>query len=77
MLDVLVLMDIYPAREEPIPGVTSSLIFDQVKLNEKYLVEREQVMKVLMEQEPTLLVTMGAGDIMQFVSPIKTWMETC
>ncbi|MFH0759568.1 MAG: UDP-N-acetylmuramate--L-alanine ligase [Bacteroidota bacterium] len=74
-LDVLILMEIYPAREEPIPGVTSSLIFDQVKLTEKVLVKREQVLKVLVEQEPELLVTMGAGDINQFVSPIRNWME--
>jgi len=76
LLDVLILMDIYPAREEPVPGVNSSLIFDQVKLKEKYLVSREQVMKVLQEQEPSLLVSMGAGDINQFVSPIKSWMES-
>ncbi len=75
LLDVLILMEIYPAREEPIPGVTSSLIFDQVKLSEKVLVKREQVLKVIMEQEPGLLVTMGAGDINQFVSPIRYWME--
>lgn len=75
LLDVLILMDIYPAREEPVPGVNSSLIFDQVKLKEKYLVSREQLMKVLLEQEPDLLVSMGAGDINQFVSPIKSWME--
>lgn len=76
LLDVLILMDIYPAREEPVPGVSSSLIFDQVKMEEKYLVSREQVMKVLLEQEPGLLVSMGAGDINQFVSPIKNWMES-
>ncbi|MDX2432015.1 MAG: cyanophycin synthetase, partial [Bacteroides sp.] len=75
LLDVLILMDIYPAREEPMPGVNSALIFDQVNMNEKYLVSREQVMKVIMEQEPGLLVTMGAGDINQFVAPLKNWME--
>lgn len=75
LLDVLILMDIYPAREEPMPGVSSALIFDQVNMNEKYLVSREQVMKVIMEQEPGLLVTMGAGDINQFVAPLKNWME--
>lgn len=75
LLDVLILMDIYPAREEPLPGVSASMIFEKVELQEKYLVSREQVMKVLMEQEPQLLVSMGAGDINQFVSPIKNWME--
>lgn len=77
MLDVLVLMDIYPAREKPIPGVSSSMIFDRVTLKEKYLVSREQLMKVIMEQKPGLLLTMGAGDINQFVQPLKTWMERC
>ena len=68
-------MEIYPAREEPIPGVSASIIFDRVDLQDKYLVSREQVLKVLMEHEPGLLVTMGAGDINQFVTPIKGWME--
>ena len=75
MLDVLILMEIYPAREEPIPGVSSALIFDLVNMKEKFMVSREQVMKVVMEQEPGLLVTMGAGDINQFVAPLKSWME--
>ncbi len=75
LLDVLILMEIYPAREEPLPGVSAALIFDQVEMNEKYLVSKEQVMKVLMEQEPGLLVSMGAGDINQFVAPLKNWME--
>jgi UDP-N-acetylmuramate--alanine ligase len=75
LLDVLILLEIYPAREEPLPGVSSALIFDQVEMNEKYLVSKQQVMKVLMEQEPGLLVSMGAGDINQFVAPLKNWME--
>jgi UDP-N-acetylmuramate--alanine ligase len=75
LLDVLILLDIYPAREEPIEGVTSSLIFDQVRLKEKMLVKREQLMRVIKAQDPELLVTMGAGDINQFVSTIKEWMN--
>jgi UDP-N-acetylmuramate--alanine ligase len=75
LLDVLILMEIYPAREEPIPGVSSALIFDRVNMNEKYMVSRDQVMKVLDEQKPDLLLSMGAGDINQFVAPLKNWME--
>lgn len=75
LLDELILMDIYPAREEPIRGVTSSLIFDQVRLKEKMLVSREQLMRVIKASDPELLVTMGAGDINEFVSPIKDWMN--
>lgn len=75
LLDVLILLEIYPAREEAIPGVSSAMIFDMVDMNEKYLVSQEQLMKVLSEQKPGLLVSMGAGDINQFVAPIKSWME--
>ncbi len=75
MLDVLILMEIYPAREKPIPGVTASMIFEKVKLKEKVLVSREQLLRVVKEQDPALLVTMGAGDINQFVTPLKEWIE--
>jgi UDP-N-acetylmuramate--alanine ligase len=75
MLDVLILMEIYPAREEPIPGVNASMILDQVNLKEKMLVTREQLMRVIKARDPELLVTMGAGDINQFVAPITDWMN--
>ncbi len=73
LLDVLILMEIYPAREEPIPGVSASMIFDRVKMKEKMLVSREQLLRVIKEQDPVLLVTMGAGDINQFVAPLREW----
>jgi UDP-N-acetylmuramate--alanine ligase len=75
MLDALILMEIYPAREEPIKGVSSSLILDRVRLKEKVLVSREQVFRVVREQDPELLVTMGAGDISQIVETLREWME--
>ena len=74
VLDELIMMEIYPAREEPIPGVTSSMILDRVRIKEKILVSREQLMPVIRERDPRLLVTMGAGDIDQFVEPIREWM---
>ncbi len=73
MLDELILMEIYPAREEPIPGVNSAMILDRVRLDEKVLVTREQLLRVVKEQDPEVLVTMGAGDINQFVAPLKEW----
>ena len=75
MLDELILMDIYPAREEPIPGVSSSMILDRVKLSEKVLVTREQLFRVIRERDPEILLTMGAGDIDQFVKPIYEWFR--
>lgn len=75
MLDELILLDIYPAREEPIPGVSSELIFREVDLHEKVLIKNEQLIHVLKERDPEILLTMGAGDIDRLVEPLKSWME--
>jgi len=75
MLDELILLDIYPAREAPIPGITSEVIFREVHLAEKVLIKYEQLMNVLQEREPEVLLTMGAGDIDRLVEPLKSWME--
>ena len=75
MLDELVLLEIYPAREEPLPGVTSEIIFRDVKLKEKVLIGSDLLFRVLQERDPEVLLTMGAGDIDKLVEPIKTWME--
>ncbi len=69
-LDELILLDIYPARENPIEGVSSRLIFDRVEMDNKILIEKEQLMQVLAERHPGLLLTLGAGDIDQLVEPI-------
>ena len=73
MLDELILMEIYPAREEAIPGINSRMLLDKVNLKEKVLVSAEQLLRVVRERDPELLVTMGAGDINQFVAPLKEW----
>ena len=73
MLDQLILMDIYPAREEPIPGVNSEMLLDRVQMDEKVLIKREQLLRVVKERDPEVLVSMGAGDINQFVGPLKEW----
>jgi UDP-N-acetylmuramate--alanine ligase len=70
LLDELILLGIYPAREEPIEGVTSALIFEKVELKKKILIEKEQLLRVLEERSPDLLLTLGAGDIDQLVDPI-------
>jgi len=73
MLDELILMEIYPAREEPIPGINSRMLLDKVNLKDKVLVSGEQLLRVVRERDPELLVTMGAGDINQFVAPLREW----
>lgn len=76
MLDQLILLDIYPAREEPIPGVSSQMLLEKIRMKEKVLIEKEQLIRVLSEREPEVLLTMGAGDINQLVAPLKDWMES-
>ena len=63
-------MDIYPAREEPIPGITSKLIFDKIT-SDKVMVTREDIVNRLATNTPEVLVTLGAGDIDKLVEPIK------
>ena len=69
-MDKLILLPIYPAREEPIPGVTSDIIFRDVTAPEKVLVEKEKLMDYLEKEPVDVLVTFGAGNIDRFIGPI-------
>lgn len=69
-VDKLILLDIYPAREEPIPGVTSKIIFDKVTAPEKIMIRKDELMGMLKEEKTDVLVTFGAGDIDRFIEPI-------
>ena len=73
--DKLILLDIYPAREEPIPGVTSEIIFKDVTCNEKVLLKRADLMDYLKTEKPEVLVTLGAGDIDRFVGEIAGMLQ--
>jgi UDP-N-acetylmuramate--alanine ligase len=70
LLDELILLDIYPAREKPIEGVTSQMLLDRVNLMHKKLVKREELLIEIKRALPEILLTLGAGDIDQFVEPI-------
>lgn len=74
-LDKLILLDIYPAREEPIPGVTSDIIFKDVTAPEKILIRKEELMPVLEKEPVDVLVTFGAGNIDRFIGPIKEMLK--
>ena len=74
-VDKLILLDIYPAREEPIPGVTSELIFKDVTAPEKVLITKEKLLETLSQERPDVLVTFGAGNIDRFVEPITEMLE--
>lgn len=69
-LDDIILLPIYPAREEPIPGITSKTILHKINKMDKYHVTKEQLLPLLSALQPELLVTLGAGDIDQLVEPI-------
>ena len=69
-------MDIYPAREEPIEGITSEIIFERLSTENKELVTKESLMERLKEKKIEVLMTLGAGDIDVFVPKIKTWLNT-
>jgi len=63
LLDEAVLIPLYPAREEPVRGVSSELIFNKMKLENKHLVEKEDVAEMLKTAETGIVLTMGAGNI--------------
>ena len=74
-LDKLILLDIYPAREEPIPGVTSEIIFREVTTPEKQLLKRDELMPYLENEPVDVLVTLGAGNIDRFITPITELLK--
>ncbi len=74
-VDKLILLDIYPAREEPIPGVTSEIIFDKVTAPEKVLLKKEELMEYLEKEPLDTLITFGAGNIDRFIPQITEMLE--
>lgn len=70
-LDTVVLLDIYPAREIPISGVSSSWLLQKISIADKLLVSKENLIEELAKLKPEILLTMGAGDIDLFVETIE------
>ena len=75
LLDELILLDIYPARELPIEGVGSEIIFSDVKLKNKTLCSKENLLPLLKSKELDVVVTFGAGDIDKLVPLIKEQLK--
>ncbi|MCE7067719.1 UDP-N-acetylmuramate--L-alanine ligase [Dyadobacter sp. CY326] len=71
LADRLLLLEIYPARELPIEGVTSEMLIEKVTLEDKQLVAKDKVLSVLAGLNTDIVVTIGAGDIDTLVEPIK------
>ena len=74
-LDELILLDIYPARELPIEGVTSEIIMKDVSIPDKTLTSKENLLILLDQKEIDVLVTFGAGDIDKMVPEIKKYLK--
>ena len=71
MLDECILLDIYPAREKPIEGITSQMLLDKMKSQNKKLVQKNEVLDFLKTHDTKVLMTLGAGDIDTLVEPIE------
>lgn len=70
-LDELVLMDIYPAREKPIPGVTTSALFNKIPLENKHHLSTPEILTHFANNKPEVVLTIGAGDIDRIINPLK------
>lgn len=75
-LDKLILMDIYPAREEPIEGVSSQLILKAVDLRDKKIISREKIPEEVGKLKEGVILTIGAGDIFELVKPIEKQLKS-
>mgnify|MGYP001245973152 CR=1 FL=1 len=75
-LDECRLLPIYPAREKPMPGVTSELIFDKMNLLNKKIVSQTELLTEIQNDRPEILLTMGAGDIDTLVNPISQILQS-
>ncbi|RHU27917.1 MULTISPECIES: UDP-N-acetylmuramate--L-alanine ligase [Parabacteroides] len=77
LLDELILLDIYPAREEPIPGVTSEIIFDAVTIPAKKLIRKSELLDLVEKEADTFEVVLmvGAGDIDRLIEPVKQILD--
>ena len=77
LLDEVILCDIYPAREQPIPGVTSKLIYDNLKPGvEKSMIHKEDVLDLVKSRNFDVLVILGAGDLDNYVPEITKILES-
>ena len=75
LADEVILLGIYPAREAPIPGITSEVIFEKLQVSAKVSTTKSELEGLLADKDLEVVATIGAGDIDQLVSPIKQQLE--
>lgn len=69
--DDIILLEIYPARELPIEGVTSQMLLDKITNEHKQVCAKENVVELIKDKNPELVLTVGAGDIDTIIEPLK------
>ena len=75
-LDEIYLLDIYPARELPIPGVSSEMLVKLMRNPNVHLITKAELLPALQKNKPEVLLTLGAGDIDTLVEPIGNWLKS-
>jgi UDP-N-acetylmuramate--alanine ligase len=75
LADEVFLLPIYPAREQPIAGVTSALIAGKMKKAKVTVIDKTALLSTLKKEDIELLITAGAGDIDTLVEPLKQWLQ--
>lgn len=70
-LDVCFLLPIYPAREQPIPGISSEMLLEKMTISNKQLIQKNELIQHISQHQPEVLLTMGAGDIDTLIEPLK------
>ena len=73
--DEILLLDIYPARELPMDGITSSWLLSKMKRSNKQLVSKSDLIPTILKNDAKIIVTIGAGDIGEMVPSIKKALE--
>lgn len=75
-IDEVILLEIYPAREEPIEGVTSLMVLERMRNKNAMLTSKNELLEVLKSRDINVLLTIGAGDIDQLVVPIENYLKS-
>jgi UDP-N-acetylmuramate--alanine ligase len=76
LLDTVVLLEIYPARELPIEGVSSQMLIDKITTSSKMICAKEKLVSLIEELNPEITLMMGAGDIDRLVQPVATALQS-
>lgn len=74
-VDELLLLDIYPARELPIPGITSEVLLEKIPLENKSLVTKDELVEIIGRKQVEVFATLGAGDIDRLVQPVANQLN--